>query len=123
MAGLPPTWAVVIAILTLLFGGVGGVFWMLRREIRESRLAPANEEQMRLENERLAAEISNMLREAQKEAVAEMKGLLEEARVEISSLRKLVVRMQASQARFRARVEDLLRHHNIAIPEWWHEEE
>jgi hypothetical protein len=141
VVGLPPTWAVILAIVSLFFGGTGGIIWSLRRERREAKLAPAEAEARKLQNERTSAEIAEMLRDAQKEAIADMKALLNEARLETQAardesrtlrveteaarreardLRVMLEEIRQSQVIFRGRVEDLLTAHRIAIPDWWH---
>lgn len=95
MPGLPPTWAIVFGIIGLFLAGGSGIIWALRRELRESRQAPALEEKQRLENERTAAAIAAELRGAQKDAVADMRLLLAEARAEVGDLRGEVAELRA----------------------------
>lgn len=147
--GLPPAWAIVVAVTALLFGGGSGVVWALRRDLREGRTAPATEDAQRLENQKTAAEIAQLLRENVSTAMAEMRLLLADARAEsaaaredgkaaraeaehatraaaeasreAAALREENRAARAEAARFRQRVEKLLTDHGIEIPDWWHE--
>lgn len=141
-SGLPPTWAIVVAILTVLIGGLTWVTGSLLKERREAKLQPAVEEAQRLANEEKAQEIAEMLRESQRAAVADIRALLVDARAEAAEARKeaAAARKEAAQLRteldtvreahrldrasaklFRERVEELLSDAGVAIPPWWHE--
>lgn len=145
---IPTDW--LIGILVLLFGGgSGGIWWMIRRDIRESRTQPNIEQEQRLANEHATAELTKALREAQREALSDMRQLLADARAEVGHAREEASRAKAEAqnageqamlakdearraqqeahtlterfAAFRMRVEELLRQNNISIPDWWHQ--
>lgn len=104
---VPPVWAIVISILVVFFGGAGGIVWMIRKEIRESRLQPGLEEAQRLEAQRTAEEIAGMLRESQKEAMAEMRQLLATSRAESAAAQEEAHKARTESRLLRTKVEEL----------------
>lgn len=106
---VPPVWAIVLSILFLLFGGTYGIVWMIRKEIRDSRLQPGLEEAQRLEAQRTAEEIAGMLRESQKEAMAEMRQLLAASREESSAAQVEAHKARTESRLLRTKVEELER--------------
>lgn len=93
LPGLPPVWAIILAIVIVFFGGTYGVVWMVRREVRESRLQPGVEKAQELENQHKAEEIAGMLRDGVREAMAEMRQALADTRTENDRLRERVERL------------------------------
>jgi uncharacterized coiled-coil protein SlyX len=101
---LPSTWAVVIALLGVLFVGSGAIVWQVLAAIRAARQAPAQDKAQELENEKAAHDIAELLREAQKQTVADMSDLLskareelDKARAEIDALRRRVTLVEDEQ--------------------------
>lgn len=147
--GIPVEWSIVLAVVALLFGGGTGIVWAIRRDIREGRQAPTLEAQQRLLNDQATAELAAALRDAQRDALADMRQIVADARSEVVHAREEAAKakaeaqksheqaelakseaMSAKQqaaalsdrfAKFRMRVEDLLRQNSISIPDWWHE--
>lgn len=143
LPGLPPVWAIILGILVVMFGGTYGIVWMVRKEIRESRLQPGVEKQQVLEAQAKAEEIAGMLREAQRDAMTEMRGLLATSREESAAARKeahdastesRLLRIKVDELErarqedrdahdaFRRRVDRLLAELSAAgveIPPWW----
>src|ERR1043165_120162 len=146
---LPTPVAIVLAILTFMVAGLGAFILSVRKDVRESRLQPAVDEQQRLEDIRLGEEIAEALREGQRKALAEYRALMEAARSEATHAREDAARSRADaqaaweqaeraqaeavatraeaaslQKAFRvrlARIEELLRQNKISIPDWWHD--
>lgn len=85
---VPPVWAIILGILAVFFGGTYGIVWMVRKEIRESRLQPGVEKAQQLEAQRAAAEIAAMLGEAQREAMADMRQMLADVRAELATAKR-----------------------------------
>ena len=103
---LPPVWAIILGILVVFFGGTYGIVWMIRKEIRESRLQPGVEKAQQLEAQKTAADIASMLGEAQRAAMADMRQMLADVRTELTVARREAV--QAAEEAHAARTESSL---------------
>ena len=98
---IPAAWAVVLGLLTLLFGGTAGIVWQLRRDRREARAEPEALKRQRLENDQLAAGIADTLRKSSKATIDDLAGLLshaqEQTRLARSDVAILTERVAASE--------------------------